>query len=138
MKPLAPIFRILLICTILLLCLLPACARSDGPGSSGGPPEKSGGESPASKSELYGSWMELSRNGMKIYTFRKDGSLSVYDMEDATSVRSAQSGSYVLSDSRLTLKIDGKSEVHTLLTGSGDALILDGRILTPTDEPEPE
>ncbi len=123
----------LLVLLLLPLLLLSACSRSDGGVS--GVPSAGITDEPARPDELYGSWMEISQNGMKIYTFRRNGSLSVYEMESVTTVNTVYSGRYTLSDTRLTIEIDGVTKVHSLLTGSGDALILDGQILTPTQEP---
>lgn len=132
--------RLLLpLCALLLLLTLPSCSRKDTPAASASgsltPPAADSADPPiASLDDLYGSWMEISQNGMKIYVFRKGGDLTLYDMESATSVRSVQSGRYLLDGDRLTLELPNSRTVHSVLT-TPTSVILDGLILAPVEEP---
>lgn len=127
--------KALLLLFLLIVCLmLPSCSGGKLPGSTTAPQTT---ESPAANvDELIGSWMRLSGGQMEIYTFRRGGEVTVYEMESATVVAGRLTGKFSLTGDRLTLEFGGSKESHTLLTGSGNALILDGEILTPAQEPE--
>lgn len=127
-----------ILCLFLLAILLPTLPSCSGtePGDPATTTTEPSDSAVAIADELLGSWMLLSGDGMEIYTFRRGGEVTIYEMESATVVGNRYSGSYSLTGDRLTIEIGGSTEVYTALTDNGRALILDGQILTPVAEPE--
>lgn len=130
-------FPKILCCLFLLLLLsltLPSCSGKEptDPAATTGRPDSAA----ANADELIGSWMRLSGDQMEIYTFRRGGELTIYEMESATVVATRQTGRYALIGDQLTIEIGGRRENYSALTDNGRALILDGQILTPTSEPQ--